>query len=109
MFTLGFTRHYRATLDPKHDLVSRKIGLSMLNGFYYASPFGVLKLMHAIDRIEIFVRENFMILIHCKKLTYTYRNQTKRLESIDNQFLRDKLIVPLIHLNMSRLFIPKFK
>jgi hypothetical protein len=57
MFTLGFTRHYRATLEPRHDLVSRKIGFSMLNGFYYASPFGALKLMHAIDRIEIFVRD----------------------------------------------------
>ena len=57
MFTLGFTRQYRATFPPKHDLWSRKIVFSMLNGAYYTSPLGVFKLMHAIDRIEIFVRD----------------------------------------------------
>lgn len=57
MCTLGFTRQYRAKMEPRHDLLSRKIGLSMINGMYYASPFGVFKLIHAIDRIEIFVRD----------------------------------------------------
>ncbi len=57
MFTLGFTRQYRSTLPPKHDLYSRKMGWSILNGAYYASPFGIFKLIHAIDRIEIFVRD----------------------------------------------------
>jgi hypothetical protein len=56
MFTLGFTRQYRATLEPKHDLFSRKIILSMLNGIYYVGPFGVFKLGHAVDRIEICLR-----------------------------------------------------
>lgn len=57
MCTLGFTRQYRAKMEPRHDLLSRKIGLSMINGMYYASPFGVFKLIHAIDRIEIFLRD----------------------------------------------------
>ena len=57
MFTLGFTRQYRSTVPPTHDLLTRKMIFSFLNGAYYASPFGVFKLMHAMDRIEIFLKD----------------------------------------------------
>ena len=56
MFTLGFIRQYRAILPPKHDLASRRLVFSALNGLYYASPMGVVKLIHAVDRIEIFIK-----------------------------------------------------
>jgi len=56
MFTYGAIRGYRAELPSNQNLLSDKICNSFANGCVYASPFGMFKLIHIVDRIEIISR-----------------------------------------------------
>jgi hypothetical protein len=58
MMTLGVVRQFRADLPPSQNFVTRRILFSGLNGCYYATPMGIFKLVHALDRIELFIRDS---------------------------------------------------
>ena len=56
MFTYGFIRGYRAELPSHQNLLSDKICHPFANGFMYACPIGMIKLIHTVDRMEIKTR-----------------------------------------------------
>lgn len=53
MFSYGFYRGWRTEYKAPIDLTTQKILCSTLNGIIYASPMGVFKLCHLINRVEI--------------------------------------------------------
>jgi len=58
MFTYGVIRGYRAELPPHQNLLSDRMCNSVANGCAYAvPPFGLLKLIHTVDRFEIKARQ----------------------------------------------------
>jgi len=57
MFTYGAIRGYRAELPSHQNLLSDNICNSVANGCVYASPFGLIKLFHTVDRFEIKARQ----------------------------------------------------
>jgi len=57
MGSYGFYRGMKSSYKHPFDLTSHKILCSFMNGFIYASPFGIFKLIHLIDRIEIFMNK----------------------------------------------------
>ena len=57
MFTFGAIRGYRAEMPERHNLLSDKVCNTFLNGvFYMIPPMGIMKLKHAMDRIEVDAR-----------------------------------------------------
>lgn len=52
MFTYGAIRGYRAEQQTAL-LFSDKLCNSLINGFCYVYPFGIVKLIHVMDRIEV--------------------------------------------------------
>ena len=58
MFTYGAIRGYRAELPSHQNLLSDNICNSVGNGCVYAiPPFGLMKLIHTVDRFEIKARQ----------------------------------------------------
>jgi hypothetical protein len=55
MFSYGTYRGWKSEYEHPFDLTSYKIMNSIANGVWYASPWGVFKLIHLMDRIEIFL------------------------------------------------------
>jgi hypothetical protein len=53
MYSYGFYRGIQSEYKPPMDLMTHKIMYSTINGVYYTSPWGILKLCHLMNRIEI--------------------------------------------------------
>ena len=54
MFTYGAIRGYRVEQQTS-PLFSDKLCHSFINGCFYVYPFGFVKLIHVMDRIEVCV------------------------------------------------------
>jgi hypothetical protein len=55
MFPYGLYRGLKSTYETPNDLIHDKIVHSMFNGMMYASPVGIIKLIHFAGRIELFL------------------------------------------------------
>lgn len=57
MFSYGFLRTMRAEYIEKYNVFGKKVGISLMTGIVYASPFGVPKLMDLFDRVDIYINK----------------------------------------------------
>lgn len=57
MFTYGFIRGMRSKYDEPNNLLGTRIVYSVGNGFIYASPFGLKKIIDTIDRLDVYITD----------------------------------------------------
>jgi hypothetical protein len=54
MAPYGAYRFWRSDLKPPYDLYGHRFAGSILNGIWYASPYGVCKLFNLMNRVNIY-------------------------------------------------------
>lgn len=54
MAPYGAYRFWRSDLQPPSDLYGHRFAGSILNGIWYASPYGVFKLFNLMNRVNIY-------------------------------------------------------
>ena len=53
MFPYGYYRQWNCELQPPYDLLGHRIISSSMNGIYYISPFGAIKIFDLFNRLDI--------------------------------------------------------